>query len=143
MVQQLPHAHGLPLPSYATSESAGMDIHAATGGKITLLPGERKLIPSGICIAIPAGHEGQVRARSGLALKQGLGMVNAPGTIDSDYRGEIGVILINWSDVPQTICHGDRIAQLVISPVVRAEMAEVMTLDETERGNGGFGHTGK
>ena len=102
----------------------------------------KELAPTGLKIAVPAGYEAQVRARSGLALRQGLGLPNAPGTIDSDYRGEIGVILINWSDAPQTISRGDRIAQLVIAPVIRADLQVVESLPDTPRGEGGFGHTG-
>lgn len=119
-----------------------MDLSAALLDPVTLQPGERALIPTGIRVAIPAGFEGQVRGRSGNAVRRGLGLVNAPGTIDSDYRGEIQVILINWSDQPQTICGGERIAQLVIAPVVRAEVRSVEELDHTDRGTGGFGHTG-
>lgn len=141
-IQRLPAAKDLPLPTYATEGAAGIDLYAAVEEPITLAPGERRLIPTGIRIAIPPGYEGQVRARSGIALQRGLGMPNAPGTIDSDYRGEIRVILINWSIEPQTIYRGDRIAQLVIAPVARAELTEVDGLDETLRAEGGFGHTG-
>lgn len=119
-----------------------MDLQAAVEGPVTLAPGERRLIPTGLRIALPPGYEAQVRARSGLALRSGLGMANAPGTIDGDYRGEIGIVLINWSDRPQTVARGDRIAQLVVAPVARAELEEADTLEETERGAGGFGHTG-
>jgi dUTP pyrophosphatase len=141
-IERLDYAKDLPIPSYATEGSAGIDLRAAVVEPITLARGERRLIPTGLRMAIPAGFEGQVRARSGLALRSGLGMVNAPGTIDSDYRGEIGVILINWSDSPQTISRGDRIAQLVFAPVARAELLEGPVGDETARGSGGFGHTG-
>lgn len=141
-VQRLSTARDLPLPAYATAGSAAMDLQAAVEGPVTLAPGERRLIPTGLRIALPPGYEAQVRARSGLALRSGLGMANAPGTIDGDYRGEIGIVLINWSDRPQTVARGDRIAQLVVAPVARAELEEADTLDETERGAGGFGHTG-
>ena len=141
-VQRLPHAGDLPLPAYATEGAAGLDLYAAVEGEVTLASGERALIPTGLILQIPTGYEGQVRARSGLALRHGLGMVNAPGTIDSDYRGEVGVILINWSEEPQTIRRGERIAQLVIAPVARAEVEEVSSVDATPRGRGGFGHTG-
>jgi len=141
-VERAPGTEDIPLPAYATDGSAGMDLYAAPESEITLPPGHRALIPTGIKIAIPSGYEGQVRARSGLAWKRGLGMVNAPGTIDSDFRGEVHIILINWSDEPQTIQRGDRIAQLVIAPVIRAELVEEKHLDLTERGDGGFGHTG-
>lgn len=119
-----------------------MDIRACVETPVTLLPGQIRLIPSGIAISIPSGYEVQVRPRSGLALKHGIGMVNAPGTIDSDYRGEIGIILINWGEAPFVIRMGDRIAQLVFSKVYRAELEPVENLDETSRGDGGFGHSG-
>ncbi len=141
-IQRLPEAQDIPLPSYATEGAAGFDLYAAIPDAITIQPMQRRLIPTGLRMAIPSGFEGQVRARSGLALKKGLGMVNAPGTIDSDYRGEIGVILINWSDEPQTIRRGERIAQMVIAPVTRAKLQETEMLEETVRGSGGFGHTG-
>lgn len=139
---RLPSAHDLPLPSYATEGAAGMDLFAAVEEPITLSSGERRLIPTGLRLAIPEGFEGQVRARSGNALRRGLAMVNAPGTIDSDYRGEIGVILINLGQEPQTIERGERIAQLVIAPIVRAMLEQVDSLEDTPRGAGGFGHTG-
>jgi dUTP pyrophosphatase len=120
-----------------------MDLLAACEDHITLQPGMRALIPTGLCVEIPSGYEGQVRARSGLALKQGLGIPNGPGTIDSDYRGEVGVLLINWGDEPQTIRRGDRIAQLVLAPVVRAAWIETERLEGTPRGSGGFGHSGR
>lgn len=141
-IQRLPEAQDLPLPSYATAGAAGFDLYAAIPDALTLQPMERRLIPTGVRMAIPVGYEGQIRARSGLALNKGLGMVNAPGTIDSDYRGEIAVLIINWSDEPQTIRRGERIAQMVIAPVARAQMQETATLEETARGSGGFGHTG-
>jgi len=130
------------VPCYMTALAAGMDLHACLDAQLVLAPGERRLVPTGLAMAIPAGFEGQVRPRSGLALRHGIGMVNAPGTIDADYRGEIGVILINHGQAPFVIEHGDRIAQLVIASVVRAELEETAELDETLRGNGGFGHTG-
>ncbi len=141
-VRRVQGAEDLPLPSYATDGAAGLDLYAAVIDVVTLQPGQRSLIPTGIQMALPEGYEGQVRARSGLAVQRGLGMVNAPGTIDSDYRGEIQVILINWSQEPQTIQRGDRIAQLVIAPVARARIVEQAALNVTARGAGGFGHTG-
>jgi dUTP pyrophosphatase len=142
-VTRLGHAQGLPLPSYATRESAGLDLLAAVGAEITLAPGERALIPTGIAIALPGGFEAQVRPRSGLALKFGVTTLNAPGTIDADYRGEVGVILINHGQAAFTVKRGDRIAQLVLAPVTRLQWAEQTALDETERGTGGFGSTGQ
>ena len=142
LIQQLSHAKNLPLPQYVTEGAAGMDLSAAIGDSITIQPGERALIPTGICIVIPEGYEGQVRPRSGLAIKRGIGMLNSPGTIDSDYRGEIGVILMNWDHAPQIIHRGDRIAQLIICPVIKADLISVDSLTETKRGAGGFGHTG-
>lgn len=141
-VARLPHGADLPLPSYATPGAAGLDLLAAVDEPAELAPGERRLIPTGIRIAVPPGYEAQVRPRSGLALKRGLGVPNAPGTIDSDYRGEICVIMINWSTESQVIRRGDRIAQLVVCPVAQAALIEVQELDETERADGGFGHTG-
>ena len=132
----------LPLPSKATSSAAGFDLRAAVDATITLRPGERRLVPTGISIAIPTGFEGQVRARSGLALKNGIALVNAPGTIDADYRGEIGVILINLSSEGFEIRRGDRIAQLVIAPVALCDLDLVEALPATTRGEGGFGSTG-
>ena len=132
---------GATMPSYKTIGSAGMDLCANEDVRLEHL--ERKLVPTGLRIAIPEGYEGQVRPRSGLALKHGLSMVNTPGTIDSDYRGEIGVILINLGQEPVHLNRGDRIAQLVICPVVRAEMTQVESLDATHRGEGGFGSTGR
>jgi len=130
------------LPVYMTALAAGMDLHAATTTAITLQPGERTLVPTGLAMAIPAGFEGQVRPRSGLALKKGVALVNSPGTIDADYRGEIGIILINHGAAPVTLEPGERIAQLVIAPVVRAALNLVEALPETIRSAGGFGHTG-
>lgn len=132
----------LPLPEYESEGSSGMDIRAAVKESVLLKPGEISLIPSGLSIAVPPGYEAQMRPRSGLAFHNGVGMVNAPGTIDSDYRGEIGVVMINWGKEPFTIRRGDRIAQMIISRVYRAEFAEVDALDTTSRGHGGFGHTG-
>ena len=131
-----------PLPKYATADSAGMDLRANLDEPITLAPMERRLIPTGLHIALPAGYEAQVRPRSGLALKHGIGVLNSPGTIDADYRGEIGVILVNLSQVPFVVQDGERIAQMVIARHETAEWESVETLDETERGAGGFGHTG-
>ena len=135
--------HDLPLPAYQSPGAAGLDLRADIHEAVTFKPGERGLIPTGIAVEIPLGFEGQVRARSGLALKQGLGMANAPGTIDADYRGEIGVIAINFGQQPVTIKRGDRIAQLVICPVVQPEIIEVKELAKSDRGSGGFGSTGK
>lgn len=131
------------LPEYKTKLSAGMDIRANINEVIILKSLERKLIPTGLYIELPEGYEAQMRPRSGLALNEGLGLLNSPGTIDADYRGEIGVILVNLSNEPVTIKDGDRICQMVINKVEQAELIEVDTLDETERGTGGFGHTGK
>lgn len=133
----------VPLPAYATKRASGMDIRAVVPEPVTIAPGETALIPAGIRIEIPHGYEGQVRPRSGLAVKHGIGILNAPGTIDSDYRGELKVILTNFSPVPFTVRRGERIAQLVISPVVTARWEEGSDVEETERGSGGFGHTGK
>jgi dUTP pyrophosphatase len=141
-VVRLPHAEGLPLPSYATAGAAGMDLQAAIAAPVTLAPGARALLPTGLRIAIPAGYELQVRPRSGLALKNGIVLPNSPGTIDEDYRGELGVILMNAGDQPFTVERGMRIAQAVLAPVVRAAWAEVSALPETARGAGGFGSTG-
>ena len=130
------------LPEYATSGAAGLDVRARLSEAVELLPGARTLVPTGIYLAIPAGYEAQVRPRSGLALKQGVTVLNSPGTIDSDYRGEVGVILINLGKEPVRIAPGDRVAQLVFAPYVRAEWLEVKDLDNSERGSGGFGSTG-
>lgn len=132
----------LPLPSRASAGAAGFDLRAAVDRDVTLAPGERQLIPTGIATAIPAGYEGQVRARSGLAIRHGLALVNAPGTIDADYRGEIAVILINLGAEPVTITRGDRIAQLVIAPVIICEIDQVDELPSSDRGSGGFGSSG-
>lgn len=132
-----------PLPQYATPLSAGLDLRANLDAPITLQPMERCLVPTGLRIALPEGYEAQVRPRSGLALKHGITLLNTPGTIDADYRGEIGVIMVNLSTEPFTIADGERIAQLVIARYEQAEWLETDALDETERGEGGFGHTGK
>jgi len=132
----------LPLPSYQSDGSSGLDLHAAVNKDLTLEPGDIKLIPIGLSISLPEGYEAQIRPRSGLALKYGLGFVNAPGTIDADYRGEIGIIATNWGKKPLTIKRGERIAQMVIHTVSRAVVKEVNELDTTQRGEGGFGHSG-
>jgi len=131
-----------PLPAYATPQSAGMDLRANIEEPITLKPMERKLIPTGLHIALPAGYEAQVRPRSGLALKKGITVLNSPGTIDADYRGEIGVLLINLSQEDFIVNDGERVAQMVIAKHEQGDFIEVETLDETERGEGGYGHTG-
>lgn len=141
-LKRLPHGDGLPLPDYATEHSAGLDLLAAVEADEILQPGERRLIPSGIAIALPPGYEAQIRPRSGLALKHGITVLNAPGTIDADYRGEIGVILINLGRDPFTVSRGSRIAQMVIAPHARAAWRPVETLSESGRGEGGFGSTG-
>lgn len=141
-VRRLPHGEGLALPAYATPDSAGMDLLAAVGEPVTLAPGERRLVPTGLAIQLPPGYEAQVRPRSGLALKQGVTVLNAPGTVDADYRGEVGVILVNLGQAAFTIGRGDRIAQLVVAPVIQARWAEVASLEESQRGAGGFGSTG-
>lgn len=140
----LAHGKRLPLPAYQSDEAAGLDLAAAVGAKETVViaPGGRALIPTGLTLELPPGYEGQVRPRSGLALKHGVTVLNSPGTIDSDYRGEVKVILINLGQEPVTIRRGDRIAQLVVAPVVQAEWQEVDALDPTARGAGGFGSTG-
>ncbi|RME37698.1 MAG: dUTP diphosphatase [Deltaproteobacteria bacterium] len=131
------------IPGYMTSGAAGLDLCACIDEAIVLQPGERRLVPTGLAMEIPDGFEGQVRPRSGRALREGLGMVNAPGTIDADYRGEIGVVLVNLGQEPIRIDKGDRIAQLVIAPVYRPDIEVVESLSETGRGAGGFGHTGR
>jgi len=141
-IKQLPNAEGLELPSYATEHSAGMDLLAAIDAPFTLATGETSLVKTGLAIALPEGYEAQVRPRSGLALKSGITVLNTPGTIDADYRGEIGVILINHSKQDFTIERGMRIAQMVIAPYTRAQWQPVESLDETARGAGGFGSTG-
>jgi len=141
-ITQLKNAEGLPVPHYQTEHSAGVDLSAALDEDMVIGPGRWKLVPTGIAVAIPEGFEGQVRPRSGLALKHGIGMLNSPGTIDADYRGEIGVILFNFSDTPFAVHRGDRIAQMVIAKLERARFEQVETLSSTARGAGGFGHTG-
>ena len=141
-VTRLPHGAGLDLPAYATAQSAGMDLLAAINEPKTLQPGARAIIPTGLAIALEADFEAQVRPRSGLAAKNGVTVLNSPGTIDADYRGEVGVILINHGDQAFTIERGMRIAQMVIAPVTQARWQEVDSLDETARGAGGFGSTG-
>lgn len=138
----LPHGRDLPLPAYATEGSAAVDLAAALDTPLLLAPGERKDVPTGVALALPPGWEGQVRPRSGLALRHGLAVLNSPGTIDADYRGEIRVILANFGSAPVTILRGERIAQLVIAPVSRAVWEVVEDLPPTARGSGGFGSTG-
>lgn len=133
---------GFPLPAYETFEAAGMDVRAALKEPMTLGPGERCLVPTGLAIQLPSGYECQVRPRSGLALKKGITVLNSPGTVDADYRGEIGIILINLSAEPFIINPGERIAQLVVKQYVRIEWEEAQRLDQTQRGDGGFGHSG-
>jgi dUTP pyrophosphatase len=142
-VKQLDGGNNLPLPAYASEGASGLDIRAAVQEPVRLNPGEIKLIPTGLAMSIPPGFEAQIRPRSGLALRHGIGMVNSPGTIDSDYRGEIAIILINWGKIPYVIQNGDRIAQMIISRTYRVEIIEAEDLDGTERGTGGFGHSGK
>lgn len=144
-IERLPHAAGLPLPAYETTGSAGMDLRAAVADDqpLTLAPGGRALVPTGLRIALEPGYEAQVRPRSGLALKHGITCLNAPGTVDSDYRGEVGVILANMGTEAFVIRRGDRIAQMVVARHAQATLVEVGTLDETERGTGGFGSTGR
>ena len=142
---QLPHAEGLALPAYQTAHAAGLDLLAAVpqDHPLILLPGRSALVPTGLSIALPEGYEAQVRPRSGLAAKHGVTVLNAPGTVDADYRGEIGVLLINHGPEPVAITRGERIAQMVIAPVVRAELVAVTELSTTARGGGGFGSTGR
>jgi dUTP pyrophosphatase len=141
-VVRLPHAEGLPLPAYATAGAAGMDLLAAVGAPLTIPPGGRALVPTGLRIALPPGHELQVRPRSGLALKNGITMPNAPGTVDEDYRGELQVILMNAGAEPFVVERGMRIAQAVLAPVTRGTWREVESLPDSSRGEGGFGSTG-
>jgi dUTP pyrophosphatase len=144
-IRQLPHAEGLALPAYQSSEAAGLDLLAAVPAEAPLIlsSGQYALVPTGLTIALPPGYEAQVRPRSGLAARYGVTVLNSPGTIDADYRGEIGVLLINHGDAPFTIRRGERIAQMVIAPVVRAELVRAATLAGTDRGSGGFGSTGR
>ncbi|MBK5256011.1 MAG: dUTP diphosphatase [Vicinamibacteria bacterium] len=140
--KRLPGGSGLPLPAYQTQGSAGMDLYAAIEAARAIAPGARQFLPCGFSLAIPEGYEGQVRSRSGLALKHGISVLNSPGTIDSDYRGEVGVVLVNHGSEPFVVSRGMRIAQLVISAVEQAEWTEVDDLPDTDRGSGGYGHTG-
>jgi len=144
-LKRLPHGEGLPLPAYETAHAAGMDLRAAVPElePLTLAPGSRALVPTGFSIALPEGYEAQVRPRSGLALKHGITCLNSPGTIDADYRGEVGVILANLGAEPFVIRRGDRIAQMVVAPVTHARWVEAEALDDTARGAGGFGSTGR
>lgn len=144
-VQVLDHGRGLPLPAYATDGAAGLDLYAAVpdDGPMELRPGARVAVPTGLRVAIPEGCEGQVRARSGRALREGLAVLNAPGTIDEDYRGELHVLLVNLGQGALVIRRGERVAQLVIAPVVRVRVVDVASLDETARGEGAFGSTGR
>jgi dUTP pyrophosphatase len=144
-IRQLPHGEGLALPAYQSAHAAGLDLLAAVpeGSPLVLAPGKYALVPTGLTIALPPGYEAQVRPRSGLAAKHGVTVLNAPGTVDADYRGEIGVLLINHGAAPLEICRGERIAQMVIASVVRAELVPVVSLSSTERGSGGFGSTGR
>lgn len=141
-VRRLKNNEDLPLPAYESEGSSGMDIRASVKERVLLNPGEIRLIPTGLAVSVPPGYEAQIRPRSGLALHHGIGMVNSPGTIDSDYRGEVGIILINWGTEPFIVRRGDRIAQMVISRVYRADLVKVDDLDATSRQEGGFGHTG-
>ncbi|WP_332692970.1 dUTP diphosphatase [Bosea sp. (in: a-proteobacteria)] len=142
-IKRLPHAQDLPLPAYETAGAAGLDLRAALPqGTLELAPGARALVPTGLVLALPPGSEGQVRPRSGLALRHGVTVLNAPGTIDADYRGEVQVLLVNLGQQPFAIRHGDRIAQLVVAAVAQARLVEVAVLDDTDRGAGGFGSTG-
>ncbi len=141
-VERLPHARDLPLPRYMTDEAAGMVLHAALEQELALAPGARALVPTGLRLALPAGHEGQVRPRSGLALRHGVTVLNAPGTIDADFRGEVQVLLVNLGQEPFTVRRADRIAQLIVAPVTRVAVREVPALEATARGQGGFGSTG-
>ena len=141
-VKRLAHNQDLPLPKYMTAHSAGMDLYAAVKDQLTIDPGKWKLVPTGLSIALPKGYEAQVRPRSGLALKQGVSILNTPGTVDADYRGEVGVILMNHGDKDLVIKRGDRIAQMIINKIEQIIFEEVAELPATDRGAGGFGHTG-
>ena len=141
-IKRLAHAADLPLPAARTAASAGLDLSAAVAVPVVIPPGGRALVPTGFAIALPAGHEGQVRPRSGLAVEQGITVLNAPGTVDADYRGEVKVLLINHGDQHFSVTRGMRIAQLVVAPVTTVALTEVAELDETGRGSGGFGSTG-
>ncbi len=139
---RLPHGDGLPAPAYASAAAAGLDLHAACESEVVLAPGARALIPTGIAVALPPGHEAQIRPRSGLALRHGLTVLNSPGTIDADYRGEIGVLLVNLGETPVTVRRGERIAQMVVAPIARVTVVEAGALPDSVRGAGGFGSTG-
>jgi len=141
-ILRLPHGEGVPLPKYMSRAASGMDLYAAVDGEVVLKPGERKLIPTGFKMALPDGYEAQVRPRSGLAVKNGISVLNTPGTIDEDYRGEVGVILVNHGQEDFKVKRNDRIAQMVINKVKQADIEEVQSLSETHRSSGGFGHTG-
>jgi dUTP pyrophosphatase len=141
-LMRLPHMGDIALPRFETAQAAGADLRAAIDAPVTLAPGERKLIPTGFCMALPAGYEVQVRPRSGLALRHGITVLNSPGTIDADYRGEVGVLLINHGQDAFTVERGDRFAQMVLAPVTQAAFDVVSELDETDRGSGGYGSTG-
>ena len=141
-ILRLPHGEGVPLPKYMSHSASGMDLYAAIDGEVVLKPGERKLIPTGFKMALPEGYEAQVRPRSGLAVKNGISVLNTPGTIDEDYRGEVGVILVNHGQEDFKVKRSDRIAQMVINKVEQADIEEVKSLSETHRNSGGFGHTG-
>ncbi len=141
-ITRLPHGEGLELPAYQSAEAAGLDLRAANTETIELLPGKRALVPTGLSIALPSGHEGQVRPRSGLAAKHGITVLNTPGTVDADYRGEVKVILINLGELPFEIERGMRIAQMVVAPVTQVLIEEVKELETTDRGAGGFGSSG-
>ena len=142
-ITRVGESRDIPLPDYASEGASGMDIRAFLKDPVELKPGDIRLIPTGLAISMPPGYEAQIRPRSGLALRHGIGMLNSPGTIDSDYRGEIGLVIINWGTEPFTIHKGDRIAQMVITRVCRGILEEREHLDTTSRGNGGFGHTGR
>ena len=141
-ILRLPHGEGVPLPKYMSRSASGMDLYAAVDGEVVLKPGERKLIPTGFKMALPEGYEAQVRPRSGLAIKNGISVLNTPGTIDEDYRGEVGVILVNHGSEDFKVKRNDRIAQMVINKIEQADIEEVKSLSETHRSTGGFGHTG-
>jgi len=143
MVRRLPGAEDLPLPGRATAQSAGLDLRARVDGELELQPGRRRLVPTGIALALPTGYEAQVRPRSGLALKYGLTLLNSPGTVDADYRGEIGVLLVNLGEEPVRISRGDRIAQLVVQQIPAVRVSAVEALPDSDRGDGGFGHSGE
>jgi dUTP pyrophosphatase len=141
-IKRLSHGKGLPAPKYMSEHAAGMDLYAAVEQDLTIKPGEWKLVPTGFVMAVPEGYEAQVRPRSGLALKQGVSVLNTPGTVDADYRGEVGVILMNHSKQDLVVKRGDRIAQMIINKIEHVQVEEVAEITETSRGSGGFGHTG-